>query len=130
MSEGEFHAPSAVGAYGGMGTGLFRNIARSKLGIYRGVGKNKILSHVMAANPEILATSEFSPLTDTKTWNRRRVAHDRGYELQDNTWSLKPDSPLGEQFWKSVGLDGALLAFQKWIAEPFINPQLPPGWNL
>ncbi len=129
MSEGSFDADQAKGTYGGIGTGLVRDWIRSKMGVYRGLGQKKILSGVMAANPEILATSEFDPVTELSDWNRHRMMYDRAYDTNFNVWDLNPESGKGERFWKSIGLDAGLKIGQK-VAEKVLNPLLPPGINL
>ncbi len=132
LSEGEFDADTAKNTAGGIGTGLVRDWFRSKLGIYRGLGRKKILSGVMAANPEILATTEVNPagsIEALETWNNRRMMYDRSYSPRDHQWSPRPDRPQGERFWKSLAFDGAMKVTQK-VAEKYINPMLPPGYNL
>ncbi len=131
LSEGEFDADTAKNTAGGIGTGLVRDWFRSKLGIYRGLGQKKILSGVMAANPEILAATEVVPdsVEALETWNNRRMMYDRSYSPRDHQWSPRPDRPQGERFWKSLAFDGAMKVTQK-VAEKYINPMLPPGYNL
>ncbi len=114
---------------GGIGTGLFRDWIRSKMGVYRGLGRKKILSGVMAANPEILASSEVNPLDNVRFWNNTRVSFDRAYAPDNGNWALSPDTFQGSRFWKSIGLDAGLKVTQK-VAEIYLNPMLPPGWNL
>ncbi len=114
---------------GGIGTGLLRDWFRSKLGIYRGLGQKKILSGVMAANPEIMASAEQPPQDDIVHWNSIRTSYDRGYDAGAHEWNLQPDSSTGSRFLQSLGLDLGLKGFQK-LAEHFINPMLPPGYNL
>ncbi len=133
ISEGDFDTDTAKGTYGGIGTGLLRNWIRSKLGIYRGVGQKKYLSIAMAANPEILASTEASPLDPVagglENWNSARQQYDRAYEPNANSWDLAPESPMGSRFWKSIALDAGLKIGQK-AAEKWLNPMLPPGHNL
>lgn len=115
---------------GGIGTGLLRDWIRSKMGVYRGLGRKKILSGVMAANPEILAASEFNPAEDVRSWNNARVAYDRAYRPNQHDWDISPTAPQnGGRFWQSIGLDVGLKIGQK-VAEAYINPLLPPGYNL
>ena len=129
LSEGAFDKDTAKATAGGIGTGLFRDWVRSKMGIYRGVGQKKALSVVMAANPEVLAYGEFDPFTDPVNWNDVRQNYDRGYSSNFHTWSASPSQPSGERLWKSVGLDVVLKVTQK-VAEKYINPMLPAGYNL
>ena len=130
MSEGAFDNEEAKGTYGGMGTGLVRDWIRSKMGVYRGLGQKKILSGVMAANPEILSTSEINPQQNLREWNSTRQSYDRAYSSIENRWDLNPQNAfLGGRFWRSVSLDAGLKVGQK-VAERFINPLLPPGYNL
>ncbi len=130
MSEGEFDTDTAKATAGGIGTGLVRDWFRSKLGIYRGLGQKKILSGVMAANPEILSYSERDvSWTTADGFNEVRSHYDRGYSPQRHNWDVNPvNSGEGERFWKSVSLDVALKVTQK-VAEHFINPMLPKGYN-
>ena len=116
---------------GAIGTGLVRDWFRSKLGVYRGIGRKKYLSIVMGANPELLAYSEASPLTDVRGWNRFRMMYDRAYDAENQVWSLSPGTAPGEagRFWKSMGLDAGLKIFQK-VSEKYLNPMLPKGHNL
>ncbi len=114
---------------GGIGTGLIRDWFRSKLGIYRGLGQKKILSGVMAANPEIMASAEQLPQDDIVRWNSIRTAYDRSYDAGEHVWNLRPDSGTGTRFIQSLGLDLGLKGFQK-LAEIYINPMLPKGYNL
>ena len=114
---------------GGIGTGLVRDWFRSKIGVYRGLGRKKILSGVMAANPEILAYAEQSPVVNLEGWNTSRMQFDRGYNARDHRWDVNPTAGEGSRFWKSVGLDVGLKVTQK-VAEIFINPLLPTGYNL
>ena len=129
LSEGAFDADSAKATAGGIGTGLLRDWFRSKLGIYRGLGRKKFLSGVMAANPEILATSEISPGENLIAWNHRRVQYDRGYDTAFHLWNVQPGTEQGTRFLKSLGLDAVLKVTQK-VAEIYINPMLPRGYNL
>jgi hypothetical protein len=78
-------------------------------------------------NPELLASTEFSPVEDLEGWNRRRMAHDRGYEALDNTWM---GGPVAEKFIQSVGLDFGLFVGQKIAERLNINRLLPKGLNL
>lgn len=130
LSEGSFDSGSLRGTAGGIGTGLFRDWIRSKMGVYRGLGQKKILSGIMAANPEILATAESLPQDGIELWNRNRVIYDRSYDPLEHRWELSPRvaSGIGGRFWQSVGLDVGLKVTQK-VAERFINPMLPPGYN-
>ncbi len=131
LSEGGFDQETAKGTYGGIGTGMVRDWFRSKMGIYRGLGQKKILSGVMAANPELLATSEVDPRDDIGRWNRHRTMFDRAYDAESNEWELSPTAgrfDQGTRFWKSVGLDVGLKVGQK-AAEKWLNPLLPPGFN-
>ncbi len=127
-ASGNFAMEKIQPVAGGIGTGLLRNWLRSKLGVYRGVGQKKILSIVMAANPEILATAEINPTDDIGGWNDIRVSADRGYVPRENSWSLDPGF-RGQRFWTSIGFDAGLKITQK-LAEHFLNPILPPGYNL
>ncbi len=129
MSEGSFDEESAKATAGGIGLGLIRDWIRSKLGIYRGLGRGKILSGVMAANPEILGATEISPIDDIGGWNDRRTSYDRAYSGSNHRWDIDPGSFTGERFFKSLGFDAVLKITQK-ISEKFINPMLPPGYNL
>ncbi len=126
--DGSFHPETAKATAGGIATGLLRNWFRSKLGIYRGLGQKKILSGVMAANPEILASTEHNPLTETVPWNHRRMEYDRGYDAQAHSWSVNPADHEGQRFVTSLGLDAALKVTQK-AAEKWLNPMLPTGIN-
>ena len=119
------------GTTGGIGTGLLRNWVRSKLGIYRGLGRKKILSGVMAANPEILAYSEVDPTQDAESlmhWNDLRGGYDRGYYARPHEFSVNPASGPGVRFWQSIALDATLKVTQK-AAEAYLNPMLPKGVN-
>ncbi len=129
MSEGEFDQDSLKATAGGIGTGLIRDWFRSKLGIYRGLGQKKILSGVMAANPEILATSEESPIENVERWNQLRQTYDRAYDPRNHIWDIDPQKAIGSRFLKSLGLDAGLKITQK-VAEKYINPMLPSGFNL
>lgn len=129
MSQGAFDQTIAKGTYGGIGTGMLRNWLRSKLGIYRGVGQKKYLSIVMAANPEILASTDANPVTDVVVWNEFRSQYDRAYAPAPNGWDLNPQSDWGARFWRSMGLDAGLKVAQK-AAEKWVNPMLPAGHNL
>ena len=129
MSQGKFEPETAKNTYGGIGTGLLRDWFRSKLGIYRGLGQKKILSGVMAANPEILAYGEASPSEDIALWNLFRMEYDRAYNPQSGGWATSPSTDSGSRFWRSIGVDVSLKVGQK-IAEAYINPMLPPGYNL
>ncbi len=113
---------------GGIGTGLIRDWLRSKIGVYRGLGQKKILSGVMAANPEILASSEQNPVEAIAEWNEIRMEYDRAYDPSVHEWSLDPNTSWGTRFWKSIGFDAGLKITQK-VAEKYINPMLPPGLN-
>ncbi len=126
MSKGRFNPETAKATAGGIGTGLLRDWIRSKMGIYRGLGQKKILSGVMAANPEILATSRANPLTELDNWNVWRQTYDRGYNPRNHTWISGNDR---DNLIQSIGLDAALKITQK-VAEIYINPMLPPGHNL
>ncbi len=126
---GAFDIDQVKPTAGSIGTGLVRNWLRSKLGIYRGVGQKKILSVVMAANPEILASTQVNPAENVRRWNARRSEFDRGYNPNAHAWDLNPGTFTGEQFFKSIGFDAALAVTQK-AAERFLNPMLPPGFNL
>ncbi len=128
VSKGEFDVEILKPTVGGIATGLLRDWLRSKLGIYRGLGQKKILSGVMAANPEILAATEISPLDDIPRWNDVRVSYDRGYRPRIHDWNLSSDVTIGQRFWRSMGLDAGLKVTQK-VAEKYINPMLPPGFN-
>ncbi len=114
---------------GGIGTGLVRDWIRSKMGVYRGLGQKKILSGIMAANPEILASTEQNPAENIREWNEVRMEYDRAYDPSVHRWDLRPETSWGSRFWTSIGLDAGLKVTQK-IAEKFINPMLPPGYNL
>jgi hypothetical protein len=127
LSEGAFDPENAKGTYGGIGTGLVRDLVRSKIGVYRGASKGKIHYLGMALNPELLAASDINPMDDFNGWQRRRMAHDRGYEPIDNTWM---GGPVQEQFLKSVGLDVGLFVGQKLAERIGINRLLPKGINL
>ncbi len=129
VSKGEFDVEILKPTAGGIATGLLRDWLRSKLGIYRGLGQKKILSGVMSANPEILATTEIKPTDDLPRWNDVRVSYDRGYRPRIHDWSLSPNVTTGQRFWRSMGLDAGLKVTQK-VAEKYINPMLPPGFNL
>ncbi len=129
LSKGKFDSDAAKGTYGGIGTGLVRNWVRSKMGIYRGIGRKKYLSIVMGANPELLAYTEADPFTDVALWNEVRGQYDRAYGAAGNVWNSSPSSPWGARFWQSIGLDVFLKFFQK-AAEIWINPMLPKGHNL
>lgn len=129
LSAGAFHAPTARTTAGSIALGLARDWIRSKMGVYRGVGQKKALSIVMAANPEILATSEQDPTANFGRWNALRTDYDRAYDSLSHTWDAAPTSPTGSRFWRSVTVDGALAVFQK-VAEKLINPILPAGYNL
>ncbi len=119
---------------GGIGTGLIRDWFRSKLGIYRGLGRKKILSGVMAANPEIMASAELGTPgleggPSVQQWNTFRTQYDRAYDANQHNWDVAPQSGPGSRFLQSLGLDLGLKGFQK-LAEHFINPNLLPGYNL
>ncbi len=129
VSKGAFDADTLKPTVGGIGTGLLRDWLRSKLGIYRGLGQKKILSGVMAANPEILATTEIKPTDDLPRWNDVRVSYDRGYRPRIHDWDLSLNTTQGQRFWRSIGLDAGLKITQK-VAEIYVNPLLPPRFNL
>ncbi len=129
LSEGAFNPDIAKPVYGGIGTGLLRNWLRSKMGIYRGLGQKKILSGVMAANPEILATTEVNPVEDIRSWNGVRTEYDRSADVNTRTWDINPNSAEGSRFWRSIGLDAGLKVGQK-ATEKWLTPLLPPGINL
>ncbi len=131
LSEGDFDSETAKATAGGIGTGMVRNWIRSKMGVYRGVGQKKYLSIVMAANPEILATSESLPQDNLPLWNRNRIIYDRAYDPLEHRWEPNPQvaAGIGGRFWQSIGLDAGLTVFQK-AAERWINPLLPKGHNL
>ncbi len=113
---------------GGIGTVLVLDWIRSKKGEYRGLGRKKILSGIMAANPEILASTEQNPVEALAEWNEIRIEYDRAYDPSVHQWSLNPNTSWGTRFWKSMGFDVGLKITQK-VAERFINPMLPPGYN-
>ncbi len=113
---------------GGIGTGLIRDWIRSKIGVYRGLGQKKILSGVMAANPEILASSEQNPVENVREWNEVRMEYDRAYDPSVHQWSVDPRTSWGTRFWRSIGFDAILGVTQK-VAEKYINPMLPKGFN-
>lgn len=129
MSAGGFDPEEAKGTYGGIGTGLVRDWFRSKLGVYRGLGQKKILSGVMAANPELLALAEQGETpNDLRAFEIARMQYDRSYEPLSNRWDVKPGA-WANRFWRSVGTDVALKIGQK-AAEKWLNPILPKGYNL
>ena len=129
LSRGEFSPESAKNTAGGIGTGLIRQWLRSKLGIYRGLGRGKYLSAVMAANPELLAYTEVDPFENVTGWNDVRSQYDRGYNPTQGNWSTSPATSRGNRLWKSIGVDAVLKVFQK-AAEVYLNPMLPKGHNL
>ncbi len=126
---GEFDMEPVKVTAGSIGTGLLRDWIRSKMGVYRGLGQKKVLSGVMAANPEILASTEVNPTQEPWHWNTVRTQYDRGYASHTHRWGLQPGQDTGDRFWKSVGMDVGLKVTQK-FAEHFLNPILPPGYNL
>ncbi len=128
LSRGAYDPASAKGTYGGIGTGLLRDWLRSKMGIYKGLGQKKILSGVMAANPELLATSVVDPRLDLRTWNDVRAQHDRAYAPLSNVWEPSPGTAIGDRFIRSIVLDIGLKVGQK-AAEKWLNPILPTGFN-
>ncbi len=129
LSEGEFDTDSLKASAGGIGTGLFRQWLRSKMGIYRGIGRKKYLSFVMGLNPEILAYGEVDPLENLASWNDTRTRYDRGYTPIFHSWSVSPSNERGSRFWQSIGFDVGLTVAQK-AAEKYLNPMLPKGHNL
>ncbi len=128
LSEGEFKPEIAKATAGSIGLGLIRDWFRSKLGVYRGLGQKKILSGVMAANPEILATTEVNPVDDISRWNDHRSMFDRAYVPSQHRWDVNPQTSPGSRFIKSLGLDAGVKITQK-LAEHYLNPMLPPGYN-
>ncbi len=126
---GEWDIEQVKPTAGSIGTGLVRNWVRSKMGVYRGLGQKKILSGVMAANPEILASTQVNPAENPARWNARRSEFDRAYNPNTHEWDLSPGDWKGQQFLKSIGFDVALKVTQK-AAEVYLNPLLPAGYNL
>ncbi len=123
LSRGELEPETAKATIGSIATGLVRDWFRSKMGVYRGLGQKKLLSGVMAANPEILASTEINPVDNVVGWNGIRTDYDRAYIPQSHEWNLRRG-----RIWRSLGLDVGLKVTQK-VAEKYINPMLPKGYN-
>jgi len=100
----------AIDTWEGMATGFIRDKIRSKLGVYRGMAKGKLLSYVIGLSPEIVASSQVDPLSDTWGWNEVRVEADRGYGLSSGSFSLSNGNLKGSATLDLVAYVGQKLA--------------------
>ena len=109
--DGTFSLTAALPHAEGVATGLIRDKIRSKLGVYRGMARGKLLSFVIALSPEMVATAKASPLDDFHAWNENRVLGDRGYNIATGGWDIG-----NENLRQSVIMDTVAYLGQK-IAE-------------
>jgi len=123
----------AKSTYGGLGTGVIVTTLKSKLGVYKGAGKLKLLSVAQSLTPEILAASEHSPLDNFNEFNTVRTQYDSAYDLRTQKWNLDPNTPMGKRFWADKSMNIALGVIQKvafntngWLK---LNKYFPKDFN-
>lgn len=116
-----------------IGTGSISTYLKSRMGVYRGAGKGKILSLVQALSPEILALQHADPTKNPKDYNIHRHAYASGYHIKDIKFSLNPKDALGQRFWADKSFNIVLGVIQKFIFNtngPIkLNSKLPKGFN-
>lgn len=121
----------ATNTYGAMGTGLAVNHLKSKLGVYRGAGKLKLLDIVSALTPEIQAYADSDPTKGRSELNlflHRRMQYDAGMggsDRSDPSWSISPNVDSGRRFWQDKALVVGLKVVQKLV----FNTNGPIGLN-
>jgi hypothetical protein len=134
----DLKARYASGAYKyntwkGVGTGLAQNIVKSKAGVYRGAGKGKILSAIMALSPEILALKDADPTKDIKGFNEARHHYQSGYSPWGDGWDITTSTVIGKRFWEDKMFNLGLGVIQKVVFNtngPIkLNARLPKGVN-